>query len=102
MKSYNTNNTFKDENVALENSFKIKYSASKMTLVATLAVWSSHCWTRDYVSYGNKLLPLKTSSTFLIFFPKKLLKLSMTTCKQNSESSSLCCNHKSLWEIYDL
>lgn len=92
MKSYNTNNTFKDENVELAKYFFLKkYSASKMTLVATLVVWSSHCWTRHSVSYGNTFITLKCL--------QKRLKLSMTTCKQGSESSFIFhIHHKSLWK----
>lgn len=32
----------------------MKYSAFKITLVASLAVSSSHCWTEDYKRYRNK------------------------------------------------
>ncbi len=59
------NNTFKDEKDELENILKIKYSALKMTLVATLAVWSSHCWKKDFVRYGHKLPALTTLSILL-------------------------------------
>lgn len=45
-----------------KNVFKIKYSALKISLVATLAVWSFHCWTRDDVNHENKLFALKSWS----------------------------------------
>lgn len=56
--------TFKNENVELENIFFFfKWSTVhlKITSVATLAVSSSHCWTRDYERYGNKPPALKTT-----------------------------------------
>lgn len=64
-----------------------------MTLVATLVVWSSHCWTRDYVSYAKRFLVLKTSlHTFLKHSPWQPVNKTVTV------AIYLCFHHKSLWK----
>lgn len=77
----------------------MKYSASKkMTLVATLVVWSSFCWTRDKVSCG-KFLPLKylVNVSWNSFFKKWIKKLPWQPVNKNNQSSILRFYHKSLW-----